>query len=330
MIELITQCPQCQSRFDVTLEQLQKRKGLLRCAECAHIFDAYECAVDAHYTSPPPSIKTVKTTTVTPTVNIDFPHFRKQFIGDFPLSLGVGVPPAVTTRAQMGRTIKSPQPIQRAEASPSDSDIRVYLDQADRLLKPNVTEPVLTGATDGIRFTPEPRQTHYPTITSSFSWIQSLWWLLFWVLLFTLMAQLVYVYRAQIANTVSFTRPVLQLMCDVTGCDIPYMREIQAIDITHSSLQQQPVGIHNNRYAYNLQLQLKNNLAWAQEWPTLVVSFSDAAAATMATVAVTPDQYLSPNQLQRPFAAGEQYTVRLPVSLGNKKINGFTVEKYYP
>ncbi|MFC3330945.1 MJ0042-type zinc finger domain-containing protein [Paenalcaligenes hominis] len=52
MIELTTQCPQCQHQFDVTLEQLQQRKGLLRCPRCAQIFDAYECAVAKAQTAP--------------------------------------------------------------------------------------------------------------------------------------------------------------------------------------------------------------------------------------------------------------------------------------
>jgi len=51
-----------------------------------------------------------------------------------------------------------------------------------------------------------------------------------------------------------------------------------------------------------------------------VVSFSDAAAAVLATVAIPPEQYLAPSQRQRPFEAGAQHSVRVPVSLSNKKL----------
>ena len=81
---------------------------------------------------------------------------------------------------------------------------------------------------------------------------------------------------------------------------------------------------------YRLQLQLKNNLAWPQEWPTLVLSFNDAAAAGMATMAIEPSQYLPADQVGLPFAAGAQQSIRLPVVIKGKKINGFSVDKYYP
>ncbi len=35
-----TQCPECQSRFQVTLEQLNKAQGLVRCGACMKVFAA--------------------------------------------------------------------------------------------------------------------------------------------------------------------------------------------------------------------------------------------------------------------------------------------------
>ena len=341
MIELTTQCPQCDYRFDVTLEQLQQRKGLLRCAKCAHIFDAYECAVDNQV-----GLGVKKTPTisqVTPKVKALAPHLRWHFIGERPLSTGVAaIAPVIPTRARTQSPMTSSQPIQSTVDS-SVSDIRVYLDRDEKTERippafsmPSSlnTEPHFSSGDENAHFTftPEPRSSSYKTTSSAqpSGWMQGVWALLFWFLLLVLGLQLLYVYRAQIANTVGFSRPVLQLMCDLADCKIPYMREINAIEIKQSALQQQPNTGTTKQYSYFLQLQLKNNLNWAQEWPTLIVSFSDASAAVMATVAIAPDQYLAPSQRQRPFGAAEQYSVRVPVSLANKRINGFTVEKYYP
>ncbi|MBV6305370.1 DUF3426 domain-containing protein [Candidimonas humi] len=44
-MELSTQCPRCGTVFPATLEQLQLRKGYIRCVNCAHIFDGYEAVV---------------------------------------------------------------------------------------------------------------------------------------------------------------------------------------------------------------------------------------------------------------------------------------------
>lgn len=344
MIELTTQCPQCDDRFDVSLPQLQQRKGLIRCARCAHIFDAYECAVEANH---PPGRQSVSTPLKAPEFSTYFlPHFRYHFIGEQPLSHGAVLPPVIQTRrgpvavqAFNSSSISSSQPLQRTDAEPALTDIRVYLHQDDSLKKGHTTEPVFSASsadTDTEPFFYDSSQRSassealYGSKAQGSSWSRFLWRFLFLVLAVILLSQLLYVYRAQLANTVSFSRPLLQLMCNALTCDVPYMREISAIEITQSSLQQQTSSNTAKGYEYQLQLQLHNKLNWPQEWPTLVVSFSDAAAATMATIAIPPEQYLSSNLLTQPFAAGISHKIRLPVWLKNKKINGFSVDKYYP
>jgi len=348
MIELTTQCPQCQHQFDVTLEQLQQRKGLLRCPRCAQIFDAYECAVAKTQAAPsvsPITEPVILTPTPSPTPTPSAtpgsskpPSFsisaaasdsesesQSHFISQ-PASAPIAEGPQIKTRAQTAAAIRSSQPIQ--SATESDQDIRVYLSQDGRpeprwQAQPDTSVPHFSAEPRRVVALDEPSSTDH-------GWSRPLWVLLVWVLVVMTALQLLYVYRAQIANTVSFTRPVLQRLCDGLGCTIPYMRTVEAIEIRQSSLQQQPNFEQKGQYAYLLQLQLKNTLAWAQEWPTLVVSFTDASAAALATLPIEPQQYLAPSQRQRPFEPGAQLTIRLPVLLPNKKINGFTVEKYYP
>jgi len=44
-MDLTTRCPQCGHTFSASLEQLQLRKGYIRCINCAHIFDGFEAVV---------------------------------------------------------------------------------------------------------------------------------------------------------------------------------------------------------------------------------------------------------------------------------------------
>src|SRR5690606_12416803 len=44
-MDLTTRCPQCGTTFSASLEQLQLRKGYIRCINCAHIFDGYDAVV---------------------------------------------------------------------------------------------------------------------------------------------------------------------------------------------------------------------------------------------------------------------------------------------
>src|SRR3546814_9024103 len=63
--------------------------------------------------------------------------------------------------------------------------------------------------------------------------------------LFFLLAQLAYVYRAQIANQVTFLRPVLERACQPLHCKVPYARKIDAISIMSSSLRAGPDAAAN-------------------------------------------------------------------------------------
>src|SRR5690606_15280436 len=53
-MDLTTRCPQCGAEFPISLQQLQLRKGYIRCINCAHIFDAYEAVVPT--TGPEPTV----------------------------------------------------------------------------------------------------------------------------------------------------------------------------------------------------------------------------------------------------------------------------------
>src|SRR5690606_25412342 len=96
MIELTTQCPQCHTRFDLTLAQLQQRKGLFRCTHCAYIFDAYDSVVE------PQAATITEPTAVTPPSSPS--GLRHHFIGEAPLASGVPLPQkasAPETRASL-------------------------------------------------------------------------------------------------------------------------------------------------------------------------------------------------------------------------------------
>lgn len=350
MIELTTQCPQCKHQFIVTLQQLQQRKGVSRCPQCAFIFDAYDQAAqsesnqsvsaspqvdlstdfkaDAH--EPAGKINTsvhgngAAISQISPaahqdSLGADNSTLRWHFIGKEPLDVGVADAPTPGTQFSIsGLTVPANQ-----EAV---DDIRVYLNKNEpHLGGPHATESIAVSSYDG---RPE-RSTAYAYRAKRGS--HPIWGAVLFLLLFLALAQLVYVYRVQIANSVKLTRPLLEMMCEIVHCDLPYMREINAIDITQSALKQQPSSTQSpSSYTYLLQLQMQNTLAWDQEWPTLVLSFSDAAAAVLATISVPPEQYLAPSQRSRPFEAGAKITIRLPITVANKKINGFTVDKYYP
>src|SRR5690606_21962923 len=51
-MDLTTRCPECDTTFAASLEQLQLRKGYIRCINCAHIFDGFEAVVSPGSVAP--------------------------------------------------------------------------------------------------------------------------------------------------------------------------------------------------------------------------------------------------------------------------------------
>lgn len=197
--------------------------------------------------------------------------------------------------------------------------------------------------------------------------------------------QAAYVYRAQIALSVPFTRPALQSFCAYLGCEVPYLRVISSIEITYSRLSaesapakqaessaaaqgqttaaqiaiegvgteaalaaetdskavsgadeaarnpeadQDGAGQSRGQY-YLLQLGLHNQATLPQEWPTLMVTFNDAAATVLARIEIAPEQYLNSAQRSGPFLPGQTVELRLQVHARDHTINGFKVEKFF-
>src|SRR5690625_3654311 len=166
---------------------------------------------------------------------------------------------------------------------------------------------------------------------AEFSWRASLkrlgLQLLLWLLVVLALLQSVYVYRAQIALHAPFMRPALQSLCAYVGCQVPYLRVISAIDITYSRLSLEDSG--SAEQSYLLQVGLRNNASVPQEWPTLLITFSDVSATVLARLEVAPDQYLRSAQRSGPFLPGQTVDLRLQVKAQYTRINGFKVEKFF-
>ena len=43
---MLTRCPNCETHFRVTAEQLKARSGRVRCGECQHVFNALDSLVE--------------------------------------------------------------------------------------------------------------------------------------------------------------------------------------------------------------------------------------------------------------------------------------------
>src|SRR5690606_8979763 len=147
------------------------------------------------------------------------------------------------------------------------------------------------------------------------------------LLLLILALQLVHVFRNQIANQLPVVRPAVEALCTKLGCEVAYERRIAQIKIVSSSLQLQGDGAAQN--LYSLRVRLRNDSPYQQEWPTLIVTFTDISTAVISRIELPPERYLRPEQLTQPFGSFDELEFVLPVNSQGKRINGYKIDKYY-
>ena len=83
-----TQCPECETRFQVTLEQMNKAQGLVRCGTCLHVFAADQYLETSSETEPNPVLE-------------QKPDKESSYIPEVPLQLQLTEKPD-STRSYIG------------------------------------------------------------------------------------------------------------------------------------------------------------------------------------------------------------------------------------
>jgi predicted Zn finger-like uncharacterized protein len=388
-MDLTTRCPQCGATFSASLQQLQLRKGFIRCVDCAHIFDGYE-AVVAPGSSPTPPAPLVAVPSVPPAVS---PRSPDPLATRSPEPFAERIPEPIVPRspasshtgpaASGGRfTISGgtgavahdsvQDPIFQIGASPAGPDpkeprIGGAAEPAAR--EPRVSPVRLGGPADGgasmgaVSGLPaadpiyvEPRGRLHGAAPADGSdgflkgpaagsapWVGVFWSVLTLAGLVLLAAQVLYVYRAQIANQVPALRPMLEQACVSLACKVPYARRIDQITVTNSALRAVPgpatpadpkkapasKNSPDEPSQMILQFTLRNAYDKPQEWPTMVLDLKDFSGTIVARKNLAPTEYLAPDTLSRPFPASSEQSVSLPIKLDGVKVNGYQLDKFF-
>ncbi|MGB3836794.1 zinc-ribbon and DUF3426 domain-containing protein [Castellaniella sp.] len=359
-MDLTTRCPRCGTVFEASLSDLQLRKGYIRCVQCAHIFDGYAEVVSgaAGSASDAPSPESSEHTRLP----VQVPAGRDHTLSD-------------TERgsASSGPDFNVPfrsSPVPLPEDEPF---LTPHVFRARRDTVPGPSEPAIGRLTldedeaqdihrAGARpFVIDPRPDYRSQGGSAAPLMaedEPSWWggigrllgrLILLLLLVLLLAQLLYVYRGQVAQVVPALRPVLERACLSLGCQVPYARNLDQLSITHSALKVEthPTDAQAGSAAsadgrtdkttgpeaqqhFILQLTLRNQADRPQEWPTLVLDLKDGAGTLLVRRNLAPIDYLGADAVRQPFAARSQVLVQVPLSINGLRVNGYEIDPFYP
>ena len=360
-MSLATRCPSCGTVFRVVLDQLRISEGWVRCGRCNAVFDAAEVLFDIDQgtpvqldRSPPVPIEplhlpahSAEPAAEPPAAAAppDEPLLITDWAG--PMSEAPATPAAVPPPQALA---PGPGPVQRIEPQFEHPAADVRIDpmfDAPLLRSPSVhdgddeirisdvgpiTEPAAQpwAATEGPAAAPTPKFLQAaeraawwrkPTVRTGLAAAVAL-------LAVTAVLQAALLARDSLAAQLPATAPLLQALCRLGGCQVQSPRRIDAITVDSSALGRlDGPGPGLGLGLYRLQLTLHNRADIALLAPALELSLTDGQGKlTLRRVLGLAELGLA----QATLHAGQAVTLQADLSAGAQRIDGYSVELFYP
>jgi predicted Zn finger-like uncharacterized protein len=310
---MLTACPECRTTFRIGQEQLDAKRGLVRCGHCNAVFNAYD-ALLPEIRVPPAEPEAEVTPVVAPVVApaepepaAELPGQRQEPRLDLKFKLE---PPEPAPEPDLRADILAGLAAYREEPPAEPVELPPWLEEATR-------EPE---SPDSILLSELPVQE------------KAGWWgvvrgLFATLLMFVLIAQALYFLRSPLAAWQPALRPYLEAACAPFGCQVPLPRDRDALRVESSSLETDPESPSSAR----LRVALSNRAEQAMAWPHLVLTLTDLRDKPLAQRVFAPREYLPARLMNTPgIKAGQEYEIQLDMDLASLTAAGYRVALEYP
>lgn len=134
--------------------------------------------------------------------------------------------------------------------------------------------------------------------------------------------QMALLWRDSLAARLPGTAPALQAVCQLAGCSVQPLRRIQQLSVESSGLNRL-----EGSSLYRLQLVLRNRADTAVMMPALDLTLTDPQGQLVAR-RVLPAAELGVQQAA--LQAGQELPIKVLVSTGERRVDGYTLELFYP
>jgi predicted Zn finger-like uncharacterized protein len=309
-----TRCPECQTVFRVTPDQLKARAGRVRCGHCQTVFNALDKLLEEQHPAE-------NAETRAEPVSVDPPTE--------PVSVDPPVEPAIPGKTRKiprswGNEPEIPETVESVPPYPGDA--------------PDPVETWEAGLAAGLRF---PHETS--EIPGYSKWDEGLmappivipaekppYWpfkLAAAVLTLILAGQALYHARSELAVSMPSLRPVLEVFSRALGGPLPLPRHVDLVSIETSDLQADTT----RGKLLVLNTTLRNKASYGQAYPSLELSLTDIQDTVIARRVFTPQDYLPAKQADPPvFPANSDVAVRLWIEAVEINAAGYRLFVFYP
>jgi predicted Zn finger-like uncharacterized protein len=348
-----TCCPDCQTIFRVTSEQLKARAGKVRCGQCHRAFNALDSLLDdaeaiivapvqtpadtpfasetpLHRETPPPTQALLSSQTPRP------PNSQEE------------TPPAPAVAMLLREGMDADESEKSAETEAADESAPTSYEPLGRTepffavhavdRAATVAEVAAIGdAEHGLRASQNKELPAYdrwlegaisqPVPPVAGKALAAPFVIAIILLTLTLVGQTIFHFRGVIAVTTPSARPALAVLSAALGTDIPLPRDVELVSIEASDLQSEP----GRNKLLTLQATLRNRAGYAQAYPAIELTLTDTADKAIVRRVFTADEYLTPAQLtEKSFAANADLEVRLWLEAKEVDAAGYRLYVFYP
>ena len=341
-----TRCPDCQTVFRVTPEQLKARAGKVRCGHCQGVFNALDSLLED---TPAPLVATrARSPVVATEPGADSPRAAPFVAEDTPPGIEPAFSePTYSDPAFSEPIFADPAPAAQTAVEPTYAEPTLHEPTAGEtaLSEPALAEPQLTesaaqelGKATGLIM---PRETTEipgyskwtegvmaaPVAPATEKAASGLFTLAALLLVVAFAGQLVFRFRSEIAITLPSLRPALELLCRAVDAELPLPRHVELVSIETSDLQSDPA--RGNLLVLNATL--RNRANYGQAYPALELTLTDTQDGAIARRVFAPTEYLPAKiPVGQPFAANADVAVRLWIEAKEISAAGYRLYVFYP
>lgn len=357
-MNLATRCLPCGTVFRVAESQLLASDGWVRCGRCNSVFNAAEVLFDIDTGTPmrlamppggeppppadaladPPAwpaadrIEPAFDPAPAPRAEQDEPFLRTPSrepdpAPDEPITITDHVPPPAAVRHTDDGPALAPVPVAARSTASAAAPAPAMAASGTASLPAAPAPPPAQALAQAPTQTPaQAAPSFMRQAERAARWHQPAMRAGLWagVLLLGLAAllQMALLWRDSLAAHLPGTAPALQAVCQLAGCSVQPLRRIQQLSVESSGLNRL-----EGSSLYRLQLVLRNRADTAVMMPALDLTLTDPQGQLVAR-RVLPAAELGVQQVA--LQAGQELPIKVLVSTGERRVDGYTLELFYP